>query len=133
MHKLFLSTCMGLLFLTACSSTPSPNSLKPKWLSNPNPNGKIGAIGVAARTYDQRPSTQRKLAITRALDELSLQKNVQVSYSMQKKETSTANNSSLSMNEKGNYTTNETISAHVEDTWLDKRTNQLYVWMLLDN
>lgn len=121
-----------MLFLTACFS-PKPHTTKPQWLETPNPNGKIGAIGVAGRTYDQRPSTQRKLAITRALDELSLQKGVKVDFHMQKSETSTANSSSLHMSESGSYKTSEHITAHVEDMWLDKETNQLYVWMLLDN
>ena len=132
MHKLFLFFLMAGLFLTACSSGPTPNSGTPEWVSHPNPNGKIGAIGVAGRTYDQHFSSQRKLAITRALDELSLQQQVKVQLHMQKKEHSTANRSSVQIDENSNYTTDHSITAHIEDTWMDPETNQFYVWMLLD-
>ena len=131
MFKL-LSLLFGvMLFVSACAS-PKTHSGEPEWVLNPNPNGKIGAIGVAGRTYDQHLSTQRKLAITRALDELSLQKGVEVHLSMQKREQATADKSSLSLNENNSYTTNNSITAHVQDTWMDTKTDQLYVWMLLD-
>ena len=76
MKKLFFLLFTLVLFV-GCQKQPTPqvsSMQEPSWVLNPNQNGKTGAVGVAGRTYDQKPSTQRNLAITRALDELSLQK-----------------------------------------------------------
>ncbi len=125
------------LFFNGCAGdTPAPQSKnrKPEWIRNPNLGGKVGAVGVAGRTYDQRISTQRKFAIQRALDELAMQQGVKVSLSMTKEEHVANEQASTSMESKSTYrTTNEkTISAHIEAVWQDPLTNELYVWLVLD-
>ncbi|MCW9026347.1 MAG: hypothetical protein OQJ77_03440, partial [Thiovulaceae bacterium] len=87
--KLFFYGFIIALSFSACMN-PQPEKLKCEnkpWILNPNLNGNIGAVGSAMRTYDQKASSQRKLAITRALDELSLQKGVKVNLNMEKRET----------------------------------------------
>ncbi len=133
MKKLFLSIAL-LFVITGCNSQPSTNQAggQPAWILNPNKGVKGGAIGVAGRTYDQRISTQRKLAITRALDELSLQQGVKVSLSVETSQTVENGSSHSKVKSAGTYKTSSTITAHIEDIYQDKSTGELYVWMVLD-
>ena len=135
MFKLLTSLALVLTLFTGCNSAqPEPTAKKgePSWVLNPNQNGVLGAIGVAGRTYDQKISTQRKLAITRALDELSLQQGVKVQMSMTKRDKVTKHSSSMSMDSKSTYTTNNSVTAHIEDMYKDKMSGEIYVWMVMD-
>jgi len=132
MHKIHSLVVVFFLSFVACSSEPSPSAM-PSWVMNPNSNGVRGAVGVAGRTYDQSFSSQRKLAITRALDELSLQTDVKVQLNMQKKEMSTNSKAYVNTNEESNYSTSNNISAHIQDIWMDQSSKEFYVWMVLDN
>ena len=131
---------VGLLSLVSfgvagCGSSPQPQkSGKPAWVLNPNYNGKRGAVGVAGKTYDQRASSQRKLAIQRALDELAMQQGVKVDLVMSKEEHLRNSSASTSMDSSSQYkTTNKkSITAHIEDIWQDPYTGELYVWLVLD-
>jgi len=105
---------------------------EPSWILNPNQNGKIGAVGVAGVTYDQKLSSQRNLAITRALNELSLQKGVKVELQLQKQETLSHNKSNTQINEKSSYTSSTNIKAHIKKVWKDRLSNELYIWMVIE-
>ncbi|MDF1878259.1 LPP20 family lipoprotein [Sulfurimonas sp. SAG-AH-194-C20] len=134
MKKVQLLIVVLFLSFTACSSSPKlkdSNSM-PSWVHNPSEQGKIGAVGVARRTYDSSLSTQRKLAIKRALDELALQANVKVKIRMTKEETVTNSKTTLKTKDYSTYGANETISAYIKDTWMDRSSNELYIWMLMD-
>ena len=132
MHKIqTLVVVFFLSFFVACSSQPSPNSM-PSWVMNPNSDGVRGAVGVAGRTYDQSFSSQRKLAIERALDELSLQTGVDVQLNMQKKEMTTNSKAYVSTNESSNYKTSNHVTAHIQDIWMDNSSKEFYVWMVVD-
>lgn len=130
----YFLTALTVLLLTGCISQPkvANSSQKPSWIINPTKDGKIGAIGVAGRTYDQKVSTQRKIAITRALDELSLQQSVKVNLKMKKSDVVINNRSQTSLDTKSNYDASSTISAHIESVYKDRYTGELYVWMVLD-
>ncbi len=136
----FLSFLVAALFtvaalsVTGCGESPKPANAKPAWILNPNHGWKKGAVGVAGRTYDQRVSTQRKLAIQRALDELAMQQGVKVELSMQKEEYVRNESVSTSMDSTSSYKTtgSDAITAHIEDVWEDLLTNELYVWLVLD-
>ena len=136
MRLLRISTLiLALLLLGGCALlTPKSSGGKPAWVLNPNQGGKVGAVGVAGKTYDQRLSTQRKLAITRALDELAMQQGVEVSLSMTKQEHLSNNKASTSMDVDSRYKTSNdsAITAHIEAIWKDPYTNELYVWLVLD-
>lgn len=132
MKRAFYTWFFLMLALTGCTNTqPVPNQ-KPAWILNPNINNQRGAVGVAAIPYDQKISTQRKLAITRALDELSLQQGVQVQLDMQKSEKYSNGSLNTSLNTQSSYKANATTTAHIEDVWEDKRSGELYIWMVID-
>lgn len=132
--KRFLASFLVLLFVLAgCNSQPAPKtSSVPSWILNPNQNGKSGAVGSSMRTYDQKTSTQRKLAITRALDELSLQRGVKVEMSLTKQESYKNGNGSSQMDVGANYQTKNIITAHIEEVYEDKISGELFIWMVLD-
>jgi len=134
MSKLLSSLLLIIFVLAGCNSQPaSPKvSSTPSWILNPNQDGKNGAVGSSMRTYDQKTSTQRKLAITRALDELSLQRGVKVEMSLTKQETYKNGSGSTQMNVGANYQTKSTITAHIEAVYEDKISGELFIWMVMD-
>lgn len=105
---------------------------KPAWVLNPNLNGKIGAVGIAGNTYDLKPSTKRKLAIQRALDELAMQEGVKVELVMDRTERVVNDSVSTKMDTKTKYTTSKTVKAHLQAMWEDKLSDELYIWLVLD-
>ncbi|WP_373003969.1 hypothetical protein [Sulfurimonas sp.] len=133
MIKLLSSLLMVLFIFAGCNSQPAPKtSTTPSWILNPNQSGKNGAVGSSMRTYDQKTSTQRKLAITRALDELSLQRGVKVEMSLTKQESYKNGSGSTQMNVGANYQTKGTITAHIEAVHEDKISGELFIWMVMD-
>ncbi len=131
----FSSLLLMLLLFTGCNSQPEParqKSQAPSWILNPNQNGKIGAVGSAMRTYDQKLSTQRKLAITRALDELSLQTGVKVKMVMLKEENYNSDRGSSKMDIAASYKTDGVITAHIESVYQDRASGELFVWMVMN-
>lgn len=134
MLKLFSSLLFALVLLTGCggNSQPKPTTGEPSWILNPNKDGKRGAVGVAGPTYDQKVSSQRKLAITRALDELSLQQGVKVALNVAKQERYQNGKGNTSMDVDASYQASATVTAHIEDVWKNKMTNEIYVWMVMD-
>jgi len=135
MKKLLSFLLLTLILFVGCQKQPTPqfsSMHQPSWVLHPNQDGKIGAVGIAGVTYDQKPSSQRNLAITRALDELSLQKGVKVKLQLDKQETLSHNKSNTQVNEKSNYTSSTNVTAHIEKVWRDKLSNELYIWMVID-
>lgn len=133
--KFFLYSLTTVLVLTGCMGSQPVKQIKCQdrpWMLNPNLNGKIGALGSAMRTYDQKLSSQRKLAITRALDELSLQQGVDVSLSMKKRDLVANERSHTTVDTKSSYSANSKVTAHIEDACVNKSTGEFFVWMLMD-
>ncbi len=133
--KIFFTLAL-LIFLGGCSSHQvDPNfssNAKPSWVDNPNQNGFNGSIGMA-NIHHKGVSYQRRLAISRALDELALQKGVLVSLKMNKEERVKNSKLSTNMETQSSYETNNAkLTAHIEDTWQDKSSKLFYVWLVLD-
>lgn len=121
-----------LLVLTGCSQPePTNSNTPPSWIMNPNQNGKVGSVGTAYR-HHKGLSFQRRLAITRALDEMALQQGVKVTLSMTKKENITNQNVSSKMDVDSTYKANSTLKAHIEEVWQDKNTQEYFIWLVLD-
>ena len=136
MKAFVFSFVLVLMVLTGCNSQPAAptknNLAQPSWVMNPNQDGKNGAIGVAAKTYDQKISSQRKLAITRALDELTLQQGVKVQMSMKKEEVVTNDRASTHFEQQSEYDATGTVTAHIEQAWDNPLSGEIYIWMVLD-
>ncbi len=136
MKSLLTSIILLLLLLSGCGSEPTPKqeykTVTPEWVSNPNIGGKTGAIGVAGRTYDQKESTKRKLAISRALDELTLQQGVKVQMSMSKHDVVSDDVATTHMDVKSEYKAGSTVTAHIQETWNNPLTGELFIWMVMD-
>ena len=137
MSKLLSSLFFVLLVFSGCVSQSQPQataykSSVPSWILNPNQDGKSGAVGSSMRTYDQKMSTQRKLAITRALDELSLQKGVKVQMHLTKQESYKNGRGNSNLDVEASYQTQNTITAHIEEVYQDNRSGELFIWMVMD-
>jgi hypothetical protein len=132
MVKLLSSLITLLLLLTACNSQAVPAVQAPSWILNPNQSGNSGAVGSSMQTYDQKASTQRKLAITRALDELSLQMGVEVQMKLFKQESYKNGRSNTQLEVAAAYKTKANITAHIEEVYKDKRSGELFIWMVMD-
>lgn len=134
--RIFLASfVLLLLLLSGCSSQPEVkknNNYEPSWVMNPNQDGKSGAIGIAGRTYDQKPSSQRKLAITRALDELTLQQGVKVQLSINKEEVVNNDRSTTHLDQQSSYDASSTVTAHIEEVWTNPLSGEIYIWMVVD-
>ena len=134
MHKVVTTFLLILLAFTGCVQPEANNDTTPKWIMNPNQNGKVGAIGAAYR-HHKGFTYQRKLAISRALDELALQQGVKVSLNMRKEEQMRNDKVKSNLDVSSIYTTNSnsnTITAHIEETWQDKSTQEFFVWLVID-
>lgn len=124
---------LALLLLSGCAEpeVKKSASAKPEWILNPSQNGKIGAVGSAYRHPKGLPH-QRKIAITRALDELALQQGVKVSLSMSKSEQVINDRASMAVAIDSEYTASSSVTAHIEQVWQDPYSQELFVWLLLD-
>lgn len=134
MVRYALTLVLLVLIFSGCNQ-PKPvdsQSIAPSWIMNPNQGGKIGAVGSANRVYDGKTSTKRQLAITRALDELSLQQGVKVKMSMTKNEQVTNDKVNSNVNVDATYSADSTVTAHIEDMWQDPLSAELFIWMVVD-
>ena len=126
-----------LIFFAGCNEdvTPAqqiPSVIYPAWVNNPNINGLKGAVG-SSMPHFKGASYQRALAISRALDELAMEMGVQVSVVAKREESSNGDSVNTKSDIQTNQTVNNsTVTAHIEATFIDPRTNELFVWMVLN-
>jgi hypothetical protein len=134
MRNLFLA--LIFLLFAGCSETVTPaqqeNIQFPAWVTDPNFNGLRGSVGSSAPHF-KGPAYQRSLAISRALDELAMEMGVQVSVDLQREEKANG----YSVKSKSDIKTkqavnNSNVTAHIEATFINPQTNELYVWMVLN-
>jgi len=131
MYKLLLSTFLLLLLLSGCNTQKDlPPVQKPNWIDYPSSDLLIGAVG-SAMPHFQGKTAQRRLAISRAIDELAQQSGVQVQSTIIRKE---SREGSLTQASAEVYTIqnseDKTIQAHIEAVWTHPRTQEIYVWLL---
>ncbi len=51
---------------------------------------------------------------------------------MTKEETATKSKSTVQTTDQSTYSSNASITAHIQDAWMDRSSNELYIWMVLD-
>lgn len=133
MYRLIVFSLLFPLLFSACQNRPSPIPVhEPLWMAKPSLEGKIGAVG-SAKPHFKGPAEQRKLAISRALDELAQQSGVEVKSAIVRNEKRTGSlvNSSAELFTLQN-STNETIKAHIQEIWTNPKTKEMHVWLLAD-
>lgn len=131
---LFIFTISVLLF-TGCTNnnkvsntkTVVVNSGEPKWMIDPYidlPDGTVAAIGCARKHFKGK-AAQRKLAISRAIDEIATQVKTTVNNATLRRRT----NSSSSMNATSLQSVdNVNVKTKVMDIYTD-RNNNMCVWV----
>ena len=136
MYRFSLLLLISFFFI-ACQNTSSPEvstalSNEPAWIYQPCMDGKIGAIGSAMPHFKGK-AAQRRLAISRGLDELSQQSgvNIQSTIKRNEKRSGDITNSSAEVFTIQN-SANETIKAHIEDIWVEPRTKEIFIWLVAD-
>ena len=133
MQKKIFSTLIFLLLIIGCSpSTAHLNTNSPEWILKPYTQKKIGAVGSAQEHFKGK-TAQRKLAISRALDELAQQSGVEVGNIIMRNEKSTATGG-LSSTEvtSTQRTSGVMINAHIEEVWTDPRNKEMHIWLVAD-
>jgi hypothetical protein len=117
------------LSATSCSS-PSPKHAsqgKPDWVDNPQTMGNKVALGQAAPHINGR-AEQRKLAHTRALDELSRQMGVQVTTQTDYRQTMTDTSSRSNIQSQSSHRVEGTrVKAVIKAEWFDPSSNVFYI------
>jgi len=129
-----LFTLTFILFIIGCSnhSNKAPGVVEPSWLYKPNLNGKKGAVG-SSKPHFKGKTAQRRVAISRALDELAIQSGVEVeSIIMRKEKSSSLGVSSLTLIQSTQKTKGVIITAHIEEVWTDPRNKEIYIWLIAD-
>lgn len=122
----------SLLVLGGCSSSsPKPNP-QPDWVTHPYIANKTVAIGSANIHYHGKVA-QRKLAISRALDEIASQQGVNVSSQVIRHDQRDGSRASGKSDIYSFQTSdNKVVNAHIKDTWSNPRTDELFIWMVAD-
>jgi PBP1b-binding outer membrane lipoprotein LpoB len=131
--KLFFIAILGITFLTGCNysllSTPQKNETAqetvPDWISNPNfIQGKRSAVGFSGVHYKGK-SEQKKLAISRAIDEIAMQKKTIVSNQTIRE--SSKGKLQTSKTQSLQSTNNISLSTKIVEEYYDVKNNKLYV------
>jgi len=133
MLKLLIFSIIISISFSACQSKSSYEPIiEPSWITNPQKNGKIGAVGTALPHFKGK-TFQRHLAVSRGLDELALQKGVNIQSQTTRKEGRYgASTSSQAEVYSVQDTTSKEINAHIEAVWTNPRTQEIYIWLLAD-
>ena len=132
LKSLILSILISTLF-SACQNRALPKPIQmPKWINQPYANGHIGAVG-SAKPHFKGVSAQRKLAIARALDELSQQSGVKIQSEILTKQSRKGirSNSSIESYSVQN-SSGKVVKAHIEQVWTNPKTKEIYIWLLAD-
>ncbi len=132
MVKWVLITLYFIIFSGCAISSSEIITKQPDWVLNPTKDGFNGAVG-SARAHINGLSSQREMAINRAVDILARSKNVTVSNILQTKSNINENgvqNSSMDIFSV-HTVSGVNLSVEVKELWEDKNTGELYVWVIL--
>ncbi len=115
---------------------PIVNGL-PVWVSNPNYGGVLGGVGVAKKIRGKGYAEQRRLAKQIALADLAKQIELIVKAELTKVEIKMDTQQIEYYRKKfSSYSEQEVRAmlirnAVIEDEWVDPRTGELYVWVVI--
>jgi len=131
MQQYVLTLFLSLLLFSGCSSKQTSPE-EPLWIYQPNIHAKTGAVGSSKPQFKGK-TVQRRVAVSRALDELAQQSGVHVGNIIMRNEKSFGDTGSSSTQIQSTQTSSgATIRAHIEEIWTDPRTQEMYVWLVAD-
>lgn len=115
----------------------SPEESYPVWFYNPGHEGYLGAVGMAKKQERGGYAAQKRLAVTIAQAELARQIEVFVNSDLQTEKTIIDTKADQYYKAKlSSLTTQETYqlikNAVVKDEWVDPKTENLYLWVVID-
>lgn len=122
MYKIFP---ILLVFLISACGPQTVKSDKPTWIDNP----QDGAVG-SSTTHIKGRHYQEDLAITRAREKLAAVYGVEISSVQTIKQRVANNKGYVTSNKEIKQTIkNQTVKAHVRETWHDKARDVMWVWV----
>lgn len=122
---------LPLLFIVACNSPVKP-TLRPQWINHPNLLNQTGAVG-SCKPHIKGTTYQRRLAISRALDELAQQSGVTIENIVIREERNTRSSTSTHTHVQSQQrSTGEIIKARIQEIWTDPKNQEIYVWLIAD-
>ena len=128
--KTFTLFTITLLLLCGCHGKQPQKQERPTWINNPHQSGTTGAVG-SAKIHFEGSAAQRKLAISRALDELAQQQGVVVTSQILRQD---SREGELTSSKADIYSfqknSGETVHAYIEAVWQDPETEELFIWMI---
>jgi hypothetical protein len=133
LSKVF-GVCLLGFSLIACNSTPQKVDVnaKPAWIDNPYQKDKRVAVGQSAPHFKGK-AEQRKVAMARAIDELSAQMGVKVTTATQMNQTMTGVDSRLRLDSQSSHSVdNKVVNAKVEAEWTDPASGTFYILMVAE-
>jgi hypothetical protein len=131
--KQFLSVL--ILLFVGCSDTPKTPTIdkaqcsEKVWMYAPMFNGKSGAVG-SSRMHIKGRSEQRKLAISRALDELASQMGVNVKNITLIESQVEGHASSSSIETGSQHVANAKVNAYIKEVCHDTYRDEIFIWMV---
>ncbi len=109
----------------------------PVWVSNPNYGGVLGGVGIAKKIPGKGYAEQRRLAKNIALADLAKQVEIIVKTELSKIEINIDTKSLQEYKKRfSSYSEQEVRAmlirnAVIEDEWVDPKTGELYVWVVI--
>jgi len=115
----------------------SPEESYPVWFYNPGHGGCLGAVGMAKKQERGGYAAQKRLAVTIAQAELAKQIEVFVNSDLQTEKTIIDTKADRHYRAKlSSLTTQETYqlikNAVVRDEWVDPKTEEMYIWVVIE-
>lgn len=133
LKRLSTNLCKLLLLATIITQTSYSFELwdkitrktkKPSWVSERTVrNNDFNFYGIgSAKKHINGKAEQEKLALSRAVEELTAQKNTQVNSTVQLYQ----QNTNVNLYQESQFTINENISFKIIDTWTDNTTGEIF-------
>jgi len=128
----YFTLLLFTILISACSQPKPVVDTRPVWINAPYIDNETAAVG-SAHTHYYGKTAQRKLAISRALDELALQQGVKVMTQTLRHDKKAGSRISAKSDIYSYQTSdNKTVHAHIKAIWRNPRTDELFVWMVAD-
>lgn len=117
------------VFLLSCATVDNNNSSRPDWILHRHIEGKVCAVG-SSLAHIKGFAYQQATAISRAIDQIAMQKSVQVNTTVEHFITGSSGHTASGLSAYSvQNSIGQTLAATVLDTWLNKKTGEFYVWM----